>query len=84
LNTKMLMKLIHLKKIGFTLIPGYYLTYETIQICVRRSYDVEITMTQVVNGFIVHHKGTFTVFQRRVSVQYTIVRLYDAGSHLYR
>ena len=39
-----------------------YLTDDSIQIAVRRTIDIQVSATDVVDGLIVNHEGTVGVF----------------------
>lgn len=46
---------------------GYYLAYQSIQIRVGWALDVQVSSTDVVDGFVVHHESAVGVLQSGVS-----------------
>ena len=61
---------------------GYDLTNQTVQVGVSWSFYVQVTTTDVINSFIIHHKGTVRMFQGGVSGQNGIVRFNHCGCNL--
>lgn len=55
------------------------MTYQPVQIVVRGSFNVELSLADVVGGFIVHHESTVHIVESAVSGQDGIVRLYHGG-----
>ena len=53
---------------------GYDLTNQTIQVGVSWPFYVQVATTDVINSFIIHHKGTVRMFQGGVSGQNGVVR----------
>ena len=51
----------------------HYLTNQTVQVGVSWSFYVQVTTTNVINSFIIHHKGTIRMFQGGVSGQNGVV-----------
>ena len=60
------------------------MTNQAIQTIVARSLNAQIALANVVNGFIIDHKRTIRVLQRRMRRQNRIVRLDDGSGHLGR
>ena len=52
----------------------HYLTNQTVKVGVSWSFYVQVTATDVINSFIIHHKGTVRMFQGGVSGQNGVVR----------
>ena len=61
-----------------------YLTDQSVEVGVRRPADVQVAVTDVVNGFVVYHEGDVGVFKRRVCRQNSVVRLHNGGGNLGR
>ena len=62
---------------------GDDLADQPVQICVSRSFHVEVAPADVVDRLVVHHEGTVTVLQRGVGGQDGVVRLHNGGCHLW-
>ena len=61
---------------------GHNLTNQTIQVGIRRSLNVQIATTDVVDSFIVYHEGAVRVFQGGMGGKDGIVRLYHGSGDL--
>ena len=58
------------------------LSDQTVQVGVRRTLDVELTPTDVVDRLVVDHEGAVGVLQRGVRRQDRVVRLDDRRRHM--
>ena len=58
------------------------LSDQTVQVGVRRTLDVEVTPTDVVDRLVVDHEGAVGVLQRGVRRQDRVVRLDDRRRHM--
>lgn len=64
------------------------LSNKSVKVGVCRSIDVQVSATNIVDSFIVHHERAVGVLQRCMSSQDRVVRLYnccgdlDNGHHL--
>ena len=61
---------------------GHDLTQQSVQVGIRGTTNVQISSTQVVDGFVVHHEGAVGVLQRSVRGQDRVVGLYHRGRNL--
>ena len=52
----------------------HYLTNQTVKVGVSWSFYVQVTTADVINSFIIHHKGTVRMFQGGVSGKNGVVR----------
>ena len=60
------------------------LTNQAVEIGVGGALDVQITTTDVVDGFIVNHEGAIGVLERGVGGEDGVVRLHHSRGHLRR
>ena len=58
------------------------LSNEPVQICIGGTFDVQIATTDVIDGFIIDHKGTVRVLKSGVGGQDGVVRLNYSSGHL--
>ncbi|TRY88529.1 hypothetical protein DNTS_014080, partial [Danionella cerebrum] len=61
---------------------GHNLTDQPVEVCVRRTLNIEVPSADVINGLIVDHEGTVRVFEGGVGGQDGVVRLYHSGGDL--
>ena len=59
------------------------MTNQSVQVGVSWPLNVQVTTTDVIDGLIVHHKGTVRVFQGGVSGQNGVVRLDNSSCNLW-
>ena len=59
------------------------LTDQSVQVVVRRSLNVEVFATDVVDGFVVDHEGAVSVLQGSMSGQDRVIRFYNCCRHLW-
>ena len=59
------------------------LTNQSVQVGVSGSLNVQVTTADVIDGLIVHHKGTVRVLQSGVSCQNGVVRLHNSCGNLW-
>lgn len=57
---------------------GNNLADESIQVCVCRAFNVQVTSANVIDSFIINHKSTVRMFQSCMSGQNRIVRFYHS------
>ena len=58
------------------------MTNETIEICVGWSFNVQITSANIVDGFVINHKGTVRVFQGSVGGENGVVWFDNSSGNL--
>ena len=58
------------------------MTNEAIEVCVRRSLNIQVPAANVVDGFVVHHESAVAVLKSGVGGQDRVVRLNHGGRHL--
>ncbi|KAG8138511.1 hypothetical protein E2320_004389 [Naja naja] len=61
---------------------GDNLPDETVEVRVGWALDVQVSVADVVDGFVVHHEGTVRVLQGGVGGQDGVVRLHHGGGDL--
>ena len=61
---------------------GHDLTDQPVQVGVGGSLNVQVPAADIVDGFIVHHKGAVRVLQRGVGCQDGVVGLNHSGGDL--
>ncbi len=61
---------------------GHDLPDEPVEVGVRRTLYIEVFTADVIDGFIVHHKGTVRVLQGGVGGQDGVVGLHHCCGHL--
>ena len=61
---------------------GDNLTDQPVKISVGWPVNVQVSATNIVDGFVVDHEGTVRVFQGGVSAQGGVVGLNNSSSHL--
>jgi hypothetical protein len=60
------------------------LSNDAVEVGIGRTRNVEITLANIVNSFVVEHEGNVGVLEKCVSGEDGVVRLYDRGSDLRR
>lgn len=63
---------------------GDNLANQTVQVSVGGTLNVQIATADVVDGLVVHHKGTVRVLQCGVGGQHRVVRLNYCSGHLWK
>ena len=56
---------------------------EAVQIDVAWAFDVQVSPTDVVDGFVIYHEGTVRMLQGGVGGQDGVVRLNNSGRYLW-
>lgn len=55
---------------------------QSVQVEVRRLFNVQVLLANVVNSLVVEHEGTVHVFQESVCREYGVIGLNDRGTDL--
>lgn len=59
----------------------HYLPDQTIEIHIRRSFNIQVYPTQIIDGLIVHQERTVCMFQSGMRGQYSVVRFDHCCRH---
>lgn len=62
---------------------GHYLADQSVEVSVCWPLDVEVSSTDVVDGFVVHHEGAVGVLQGGMSSENGVVRFHDSRRYLW-
>ena len=60
------------------------LSNKPVKISVGRSLDIEVSATNIVYSFVIKHDCDVGVLKKRMSCQYSVIRLNDCGRDLRR
>jgi hypothetical protein len=61
---------------------GDDLSDDSVEVAVRRTGNVEVSLANIIDSFVIEHEGNIRMFQQRVGGQDRVVGFYDGSRDL--